>query len=202
MVLRIIRLTGSAAPSMSLHIINARLDLVSHFRSDEALNGNIRNLLRRTYDSQRIVQKFSMGRGDAEDLISLLRTIEATLEVASILEKYVSILESADSSKENVHVSPKSLDELCRRLSLDGPRKLARRISDAIDEEGLRDSHRVEESRDAEVIALSQGVSLSEGTADDQDALSPTSAPGCTPQALKAQDYTEEEVWIMRKRSV
>ena len=186
---------------MSLHIINARLDLVSQFRCDETLNENIRTLLRRTYDSQRIVQKFSMGRGDAEDLISLLRTIEATVEVASIIENYVAIAGSADKVIANRSSSPSSLTELCRRISLEDPRKLARRISDAIDEEGLMQSHRVEEGQDAETIALAQGVLLSEGTADDQNALSSVLRSGSASKALKGQENIEE-VWIMRKRSV
>lgn len=187
---------------MSLNIINARLDLVSQFRCDDTLNEKIRSLLRRTYDSQRIVQKFSMGRGDAEDLISLLRTIEATVEIASILESCVPVVESAGSFIENRPSSPNSLKELCRRISLEEPRALARRISDAIDEEGLMQSQRVEESQDAETVALAQGVLLSEGTADDQNALSSVLRSRSTAKALKGQENGEEEAWIMRKRSV
>lgn len=187
---------------MSLHIINARLDIVSQFRFEEALNENIRNLLRRTYDSQRIVQKFSMGRGDAEDLISLLRTIEATIEVASTLEKHIFILKSADSSMENRLSSPNSLIELCRRLSLEEPKTLARRISDAIDEAVLIQNHRVEESHDAEAIALAQGVLLNESTVNGQDAVLPISGPRSTLKVLKGQENVEEDVWIMRRRSV
>ena len=187
---------------MSLHIINGRLDLVSHFRFDEAFNENVRNLLRRTYDSQRIVQKFSMGRGDAEDLISLLRTIEATIEIASILEKHVFVLKSADSSMENKFTSPNSLIELCRRLSLEEPRTLARRISDAIDEAVLIQNHTDEESQDAEDVALAQGVLLNESTVSGQDALSPISGPRSTLIVLIGQESVEEDVWIMRRRSV
>ena len=187
---------------MSLHVINARLDLVSQFHCDEALNENIRSLLRRTYDSQRIVQKFSMGRGDAEDLVSLLRTIEATVELADLLEKRVSGAKSAGNSIENEPSSPNAFIELCRRISLEDPKTLARRIGDAIDEEGLMQSHRVEESQDAETVALAQGVLLSEGTTDDQNALSSVLRSRSTTKALKGQEYVEEDVWIMRRRLV
>lgn len=187
---------------MSLHVINARLDLVSQFRCDEALNENIRSLLRRTYDSQRIVQKFSMGRGDAEDLVSLLRTIEATVEIASMLENRVPDAKSTENSIENAPSSPNAFTELCRRISLEDPKTLARRISDAIDEEGLMQSQRVEESQDAETIALAQGVLLSEGTADDQNALSSVLRSKSTTKALKGQENVEDDVWIMRRRSV
>lgn len=187
---------------MSLHVINARLDLVSQFRRDGALNENIRSLLRRTYDSQRIVQKFSMGRGDAEDLVSLLRTIEATVEIASILEKGVPGGKSEDNFVENGPGSPNALKELCHRISLEDPKTLARRISDAIDEEGLMQSHRVEESEDAETVALAQGVLLSEGTADDQNALSPILRSRSTTKPLKGQEKVEEDIWIMRRRLV
>lgn len=187
---------------MSLNVINARLDLVSQFSCDEVVNENIRSLLRRTYDSQRIVQKFSMGRGDAEDLVSLLRTIEATVEIASILEKRVPVAKSAHNSIENGPSSPNAFRELCRRISLEDPKTLARLISDAIDEEGLLQSQRVEESQDAETVALAQGVLLSEGTADDQNALSSILRSRSTTKVLKGQESVEEDVWIMRKRSV
>ena len=75
-----------ASPSMSLQVINARLDVVTLLLRYRALREEIMSLLRRSYDSQRLVQKFSLGRGDADDLISLLRTIEATSAIASLLE--------------------------------------------------------------------------------------------------------------------
>jgi DNA mismatch repair ATPase MutS len=189
---------------MSLDVINARLDLVSQFLLDETLREKITALLRRTYDSQRLVQKFSMGRGDPEDLICLLRTIEATNEVASTLEKQVSIVESEspERSTENTLLSAKSLVELYRRLSLEGPRTLACCISDAIDEEGLMRSRRVDDSNSAELVTLAQGVLLDEGTLDDQGSLSPVLRSITTPKPPKGEKNVEEEVWIMRKRSV
>jgi DNA mismatch repair ATPase MutS len=187
---------------MSLDVINARLDLVSQFLLDETLRDKIRTLLRRTYDSQRLVQKFSMGRGDPEDLICLLRTIEATNEVASTLKKQVFIMESPDRSTENALVSAKSLADLYHRLSLEVPHTLACRISDAIDEEGLMRSRRLDDSSSAESAALAQGVLLDEGTLDDQDSLSPALRSITTRKPPKGENDVEEEVWIMRKRSV
>lgn len=186
---------------MSLQVISARLDLVSQFYCAETLREKITDLLRRTYDSQRLVQKFSMGRGDAEDLVSLLRTIEATNEVASVLKNHVSHLEANGISAKNQVISAETLAKLCRRLSLDGPSKLAFRINEAIDEEGLMQSHRIEESNTAEMVALAQGVLLEEGTVDDQDALSQIVRASSTPKALKGQENAEGDVWIMRRRS-
>ena len=108
---------------MSLDIINQRLDLVEGLKQKVALRESLVGLLRRTFDTWRLVQKFSIGRGDADDLLELSKTIQITQEVAQLLEHETS--------------SGATFDALIRCLSLDGPRRLAKRISEAIDEEGL-----------------------------------------------------------------
>lgn len=184
---------------MSLQIINARLDLVSEFRHDEELREKITLLLGRTYDSQRLAQKFSMGRGEADDLISLLRTIEATNELASTLEKQVSTLNpNADAVDANT-ATAQPLKILSSRLTLDGPNALARHIAAAIDEDGLMQSHRVEENNSADMVSLAQGILLNEGSIDDKEAMSSIMSTKITSKKSTEQDF-EEETWIMRKR--
>src|SRR6266480_1454651 len=59
------------SPSTSLDEINDRLDLLTELLDYPILHQDVVLLLRQTFDSWRLVQKFSFGRGDADDLISL-----------------------------------------------------------------------------------------------------------------------------------
>lgn len=185
---------------MSLNVINNRLDLVSRFRYDHSLRERITNLLCRTHDSQRLVQKFSMGRGDAEDLISLLRTIEATKEIARILEEQTSIPDTPGNPSAGHLNVYQSLSKLSHRLSLAGPDALALRIFAAIDEEGLMESYRVNETESAGMISLAQGVLINEGSVDDQEALSGIIQSKTVRKKSAEQDPVEHQIWVMRKR--
>ncbi len=186
---------------MSLPIINARLDLVSRFHHDQTLRERVISLLSRTYDSQRLVQKFSMGRGDADDLISLLRTIEATSEIASTLEKDIYNSRPDWTAEEDTNPeNSESLQNLIRRLSLDGPNALALSIAAAIDEDGLMQSHRLEEGNSAEIVSLAQGILLEEGSVDDKEAMSKIIRTKVLDKKPTEQQSEEQETWIMRKR--
>ena len=172
---------------------------MSEFLHDTAFREGVTNLLRRSYDCQRLVQKFSMGRGDGDDMISLLRTIEATNGIASLLGKFDS--SNSHSSGEDKNSPPcHSLHDLSRRLSLEGPSELAINIAAAIDEEGLMQSHRNEESSSASVISMAQDVLQSEGSAEDQDALSRVVRSKVASKAPSEQDADEQDTWIMRRR--
>lgn len=185
---------------MSLEIINARLDLVSQFRDNIELREKIINLLKRSYDSQRLVQKFSMGRGDADDLVGLLRTIESTNEIASILLQYTTALKATEGISGTDINSSTSLLKLCRRLSLEGPSALALCIVNAIDEEGLSRSNRMEEHENADIVSLAQKVVLDEASADEQAALPKIAKSKAANRPVNEQDADHDEVWIMRKR--
>lgn len=174
---------------------------MSEFCHDQALREKITSLLGRTYDSQRLVQKFSMGRGEADDLISLLRTIEATNELASTLEKYISPLKSEAEAVDTSTVTAQPLLNLSSRLSLDGPNALASRIAAAIDEDNLMQSHRFEENSSAEMVSLAQGILLDEGSVDDKEAMSRIMSTKIASKKSTEQE-SEEETWIMRKRYV
>lgn len=188
---------------MALPIINARLDLVSRFRHDQSLRESIISLLSRTFDSQRLVQKFSLGRGDPDDLISLLRTIEATNEISNALlgkdtcSSEIVLKAGIETNPEN----PEPFQNLSRRLSLDGPKALASRIAAAIDEDGLIQSHRLEESNSADIISLAQDILLEEGSLDDKKAMSTILRNKPVEKKTLEQHTEEQETWIMRKGS-
>lgn len=187
------------SPSMSLQVINARLDVVTLFLKDRALREDIISLLRRSYDSQRLVQKFSMGRGDAEDLISLLRTIESTNRIASLLETHSNLSEAGSETSSLDQEHRQSLRNLSCRLWLEGPKALAARIADAIDEDGLLESHRIEETENANIVSMAQEVLQKEGSLEDQAAMSRLSRSKVKQKASTDQEVEEEDAWVLRR---
>ena len=187
-----------ASPSMSLDVINARLDVVSQFLSDKSFKEEIVHLLKRTFDSQRLVQKFSMGRGDADDLVSLLRTIETTNDIAAILRERQSSMGNQSSGAVQNH---RSLQKLSARLSLEGPNSLAETISASIDEDGLMESHRTEDAGGAELLTMAQEVLQTEGSTDDQAAMSRVTRAKVKQKSPADQEAeeAEAETWILRR---
>ncbi|MCJ1350396.1 MAG: DNA mismatch repair ATPase msh1 [Icmadophila ericetorum] len=189
--------TQISSPSTSLKIINQRLDLVECFLKDAGLREGVSNFLSATCDSQRLVQKFSLGRGDADDLISLLRTINATNSVVRLLADAIrGEYEDTTESSENKSV----LHSMVKRFSLDGPNALASRIAKAIDEEGLMASHRSEEMESAKMISMAQGVLQNEGAPDDIEAM-PSVIRSKAPSKVSNESNgdAEADFWIMRR---
>src|ERR1700722_1340047 len=109
--------TGS--PSTSLEVINSRLDLVSRMLGDILLRDSIVALLRRSHDSQRLVQKFSLGRGDPEDLLALANPIIATKALVLPLQRGESTVNTPSTS-----LDIDCLTAMIARIQLDGPSAL------------------------------------------------------------------------------
>jgi len=123
------------------------LDLVDTFLNDSHLLADVIYHLRQTHDSQRLVQRFSLGRGDSDDLLSLARTIRETEQILARL-------------KEKGHPS---LDHIIARIVI--PERLCERIEAAIDEEGLVRKQRLEELETAElgkVVRRVEGLEVEE----------------------------------------
>lgn len=190
-----------ASPSMSLQIINARLDVVTLFLRDRALREDIISLLRRSYDSQRLVQKFSTGRGDADDLISLLRTIEATSGIASLLEKFSALSEASPDSDSLDQGCCQSLQNLSCRLWLVEPKALAARIAEAIDEDGLTKRHRIDETENADIVSMAQEVLEKEGSSEDQAAMTRLSRSKVKQKLSADQEGEEDDAWVLRRNA-
>ena len=144
------------------------------------------------------MQKFSLGRGDADDLVSLLRTIEVTRSVASILESWdETAFKDNDNQESNRHFP---LQTLFHRFSLEGPSVLANQISTAIDEEGLIQSHRREESESANIVSVAQDVLKNEGSPEEQEAMSQVARIKTAHTSSIEQEADEDDAWIMRKK--
>ena len=188
-----------ASPSMSLGIINNRLDLVSQFLHNPVFKEEVIELLKSSYDSQRLVQKFSMGKGDADDLIDLLKTIEITSDIASVIKKSIMSADHDGGGGIQSMSQRDSLLGLSERLSLNGPIALADEIRISIDEDNLIESHSLEEDRDADLLTPAQQVLQSEGSAEDHVA-----SPSVTKSKLKLKAPTDtdtdaQEPWILRR---
>lgn len=155
-------------------------------------------LLQKSHDSQRIVQKFSLGRGDADDLIGLARTIEVTqgiLELLSSCQSYNDETDSASNHRE-------SMRTLLQKLSI--PSSLAKRISGSIDEEGLMQRQRMEESEKAEMAQMARtAIGLEEEAEEEiktQTKASKTTKIAKGSKVISHKDELKQQAWVMQKR--
>lgn len=180
-----------SAPSTSLDVIRFRQDLEACFIADEAVRESITLLLRRSHDSQRLVQKFALGRGDADDLLDLASTIKATEDIVSMLMGAVSTTDVESAAAKG------SLKEMTDRIDLGSPRELARRIHEAIDEEGIVQQHQIEDSEAGNMMALAQEIVEREGSVEDLSLL-PKSAKKRKPVSLQTYYGEDNEVWVMK----
>src|ERR1700710_966827 len=141
------------SPSTSLGVINSRLDLVGYMLHDEPLRERLTLLLRRSYGSHRLLQKFAFGRGDPDDLLALASTVYATQELMEMLVR--------DCTLDDC------LQSMVVRIQLDRPSVLALQIKEGIDEEGIVQQRQIEEGESGAMQALAQEVITSTGLKED-----------------------------------
>ncbi|KIH93992.1 MutS2 protein [Sporothrix brasiliensis 5110] len=208
-----------SAPSTSLDVIVARQNLVSRFVQDEDLRDGITQLLRRSHDSHRLVQKFALGRGDPDDLLDLAKTITATDDIVGLLRHAQPIHKDAVDEE-----TEESLEAIAGRIQLERPLAIARRIRDSVDEEGLIHQHEMDENEADAMMSLAEEVVQAEGSlqedgsvlrrkgkdakaaaaaaAASEAALSGTKATATTRRNKNAsiRDYYGEdnEAWVMK----
>ncbi|KAI1367357.1 muts domain V [Xylaria arbuscula] len=169
-----------SAPSTCLDTIQARHDLVEFFIHNEDQRDEIVLLLRRSHDSQRLVQKFAFGRGDADDLIGLANTIRAVQDICNTLANTTDVGSQDITTTEGTHIDvddgaaaqPAScFKHLISRIQLDEPMKLADRIRKSIDEEGLVQQHQIEDNEASQLLSLAEDTVAAEGTQEDSASL-------------------------------
>jgi DNA mismatch repair ATPase MutS len=151
--------------------------------NDELLRERVTVLLRRSHDSHRLLQKFAFGRGDPDDLLALKSTVYATQELVATLEQ--------DNEGETC------IEAMIARINLEGPNALAKRIGDAVDEEGLVQQHRLEDGEAAEMQALAQEVISSEGSIEDSKMIS-KGARKKKSASIKELYSEDNDAWIMK----
>jgi DNA mismatch repair ATPase MutS len=182
----------TVSPSMSLSEINGRLDLVSELLEHDQLREETMSALRRTTDVLRLLQRFAIGKGDADDLLALAKTIQIVNQIAGMMNVHM------QSQKSAIDSLPPSLPlrTLIDRLDLDSPSKLATRILEAIDEEGLSQQHMAEEAEAVGVVELAEQVV--EG--DEPKSKTAKSAKASAQKAAMISELNAGEFWIMRRR--
>jgi DNA mismatch repair ATPase MutS len=188
------------SPSMSLSVINNRLDLVQEMLGYDALREDVVALLRRTADTRRLLQRFSIGKGDADDLLSLARTVDVMGQMAELFHEHI-IRQLARSLAEMESDVP--LNELgffwdiLGRLELEGPAKVAKSIQEAIDEEGLNRQHVAEAEEQAEAEDMVDEVA----TADAAGEKGPKLGRRASKTKSSATEAGPDEIWVMRRNA-
>ncbi|CAK7271030.1 MutS protein 1 [Sporothrix epigloea] len=205
-----------SAPSASLNVIVARQNLVARFLQDKDLCDGVTQLLRRSHDSHRLVQKFALGRGDPDDLLDLAKTIAATDDIIGLLRcaqpiHTVAHGEESDSSSQNC------LEVIARRVQLERPLAIAQQIRESVDEEGLMHQHEIDENQANAMMSLAEEVVQAEGSMEEdgavlrrngKDVKASAKAPAVTTTAAASRrkqntsfrDYYGEdnEAWVMK----
>lgn len=180
-------------------VITQRLNLVANFIEDPDLEESIVALLKQSYDAQRLVQKFSLGRGDADDLLCLSRAIDASRRIRSVLSEKLEA-NQATNTTSSVQGLSGILHTMIDRLNMHGPAALSKRILQTIDEEALLQKQRIEEEDATDAATLAHEVIVTEGSPEDFEDM---------PKKVKFQkkgnltSFKESEAdelntWIMR----
>lgn len=190
-----------ASPSTSLEVINNRLDLVSKIIQKPALPQILINLLKRTFDTLRLLQKFSFGRGDADDLISVAKTIRISNQIASLLRAHVDSPQSDVEAKNSVVSNDDPFAKILSQFDFDGPMQVATRILCSIDEDGLSEYHRLEENQTNEAESTSEEVTDEVNTEEtDATPYRSTTAPNSDYDTKSpSMNQIDGDIWITKK---
>lgn len=116
-------------PSIDKLEIDDRLDIVQCFVTDQNLHIQVVAQLRGILDVPRIAHILSMGKGDAEDMLSLANTFLKMKSLVDALRPYSAYEEPP---------SP-ALKRLLKRFVEDGPLQMCDRIKNSIDERGINE---------------------------------------------------------------
>jgi DNA mismatch repair ATPase MutS len=127
--------------------------------------GRVIHFLQKSHDSKRLVQKFTLGRGDADDLLALAATIRATHDLLLVLQRACNI--EGQTSGEAL----RCLTSISDRIELDEPKLVAEQIQAAIDEDGLAQQHSIADQAAASLMDLAEQVASEEGSAEDVAAV-------------------------------
>ncbi|KAF2442335.1 hypothetical protein P171DRAFT_65803 [Karstenula rhodostoma CBS 690.94] len=195
-----------SAPSMSLSTINERLDLVEEMIGYPQLRQDVTALLAQTFDSLRLVTKFTVGRGDADDLMELSKTVVTTADLAKMLQDHVGSRNSILIDSENRVVETRRrqcVPALQNRFDLVQPLELAQRIQDTIDEEGLSEYHRIENDQAAELEEIAQDVLGREAGEEDLKELPKRiqPKPHMIAPSFKSATDGRDDIWIMKRKA-
>ena len=182
------------SPSLSLSVINNRLDLVQELRDRDGVREDIQGLLRRTYDTSRLLQRFCIGKGDADDMLGLAKTIAVVQQISDLVHTECAV----DSSQTEPQMHEIScLEKLFERLDLTGPTKVAKSILSAIDEDGLSRKHQAEVEQATESETMAEAVMSADAAGIEPPKLAKRASKQTA--VTTAPGNGEQDIWIMRK---
>ena len=191
---------------MSLSTINDRLDLVQEMIEYPQLRQNVMALLGQTFDSLRLVTKFTYGRGGADDLMELSKTIATTSELFNVLHEHSASRNAMPPSSASGTLDlrrRRCIYALEQRFDLEGVHELSCRIHDAIDEEALSEYHRAEDEQAEEMSELVQDVLGREAGEEDLKDMPKRVQP--KPHAItgsyKSATDGRDDIWIMKRKA-
>ena len=191
------------SPSLSLTTINDRLDLVQELRYQDTLREHVQGLLKKTSDTCRLLQRFSIGKGDADDMIGLAKTIAVMQQMTELIHDHILSTQPSDISllEEEQKTSGPLLELTCfwnmlERFDLVGPMQAANSILSTIDEEGLSRKHQAEVKESEESEQMAEDVE----SADASGAAPPKLSRRASKQATIASGLSMD-IWIMRKQA-
>lgn len=191
------------SPSMSLSVINNRLDLVQEMLNHDALREDVIALLRRTADTLRLLQRFSIGKGDADDLLSLARTVDVMGRMTEVLHDHIITQQERGVETEDETSTQQTelgfVWDILGSLDLEGPAKVAKSIQEAIDEEGLDRQHTADVQDLVQAEIMAEEVELADAAGEKAPRLARRASK--TKAAMTAADSSPEEIWIMRKHA-
>ncbi|KAK9474898.1 DNA mismatch repair protein MutS [Dipodascopsis tothii] len=101
-----------SAPLTDVAAINARQDIVALFVAERGLRQDVVDLLASAGDSQRVLQRFALSRGEAEDMLALARTIEATRRLTERLATFCRAARAAGDAPAGVAELERLLGEV------------------------------------------------------------------------------------------
>ncbi|KAM0722257.1 hypothetical protein Q7P37_001698 [Cladosporium fusiforme] len=194
------------SPSLSLSVINDRLDLVQELRYRDSLREHVQGLLRKTFDTCRLLQRFSIGRGDADDMLGLAKTVAIMQQTTDILREHAeSSAKIAPSPPSLLNSGPLTelscLQRLIDRFDLIGPMKISNNIQKTIDEEGLSRKHQAEVEQSADAESMTEEVENADAAGEAPPKLARRASNKATTKSTAAIGSDEQDVWIIQKNA-
>jgi DNA mismatch repair ATPase MutS len=189
---------------MSLSTVNDRLDLVEEMIQYPQLRQDVVLLLEQTFDSLRLVTKFTYARGDADDLMKLSKTIFTTSSIVDTLREHAKLRDAIPVDSTTAALEARRRQRvfmLERRFDLKTPLELAQRIQHAIDEEGLSEYHRIEDEEASEMSDLAQDVLGREAGEEDLKNMPKRiqPKPHMIVSSFKSATDGRDDVYIMKR---
>lgn len=196
------------SPSLSLPIINDRLDLVQELRYQDTIRESVQNLLHSTFDTFRLLQRFSIGKGDADDMLGLAKTIAVMQQTSDLLHDHILSSQASEMPDQMVEQTASGpLTELTcfwnllQRFDLIGPVKVANSIMATIDEEGLSRKHQAEVEQSTESEEMAEEVESADAAGKEPPKLARRASKQAATASNQNPSNGEQDIWIMRKHA-